>query len=166
MSIHYHNSHRQNYCSLRFFSPANSDAIGTNKTYLRNGENERTKMKQFTNIENYVDKNSTIMSVDIVTNGTKSIWFQIKQEENEEQRKKLASLCSEVNYRVKEKIELSLTNIILSEKNMIAYCPVPKVATTTWYHFFLRAGKKCLEMSSWILVQAVSVHHPWWYSQA
>ena len=45
-----------------------------------------------------------------------------------------------MNSEVKELMEYNIDNVILSEKNMIAYCSVPKIASTTWTHFFLRTG--------------------------
>ena len=73
-------------------------------------------------------------------NITQSAWFVLKEKENDDRRKAITSMCSKLDSVVKEFMEFSLQDIFLSEKNMIAYCTVPKIASTTWTHFFLRTG--------------------------
>ena len=74
-------------------------------------------------------------------NITQSEWFVLKEKENADRRKAITSMCSKLDSVVKEFMEFSLKDMFFSEKNMIAYCRVPKIASTTWTHFFLRTGK-------------------------
>ena len=74
-------------------------------------------------------------------NITQRAWFVLKENENADRRKAITSMCSKLDSVVRQFMEFSLQDIILSEKNMIAYCTVPKIASTTWTHFFLRTGK-------------------------
>jgi hypothetical protein len=93
----------------------------------------------------YVDNSEIDMEISTSTAGdvstvTKSHWFEKKLEENVGRRKAIANICSEMNSLAKELMDFSIERLVFSEKNMIAYCPVPKVATTTWTYFFLRTG--------------------------
>ena len=74
-------------------------------------------------------------------NVTNSDWFVLKEKENDDRRKAITSMCSKLDSVVRQFMEFSLQDIILSERNMIAYCRVPKIASTNWTHFFLRTGK-------------------------
>ena len=74
-------------------------------------------------------------------NITQSEWFVLKEKENADRRKAITSMCSKLDSVVRQFMEFSLQDIIISEKNMIAYCRVPKIASTSWTHFFLRTGK-------------------------
>ena len=66
--------------------------------------------------------------------------FELKQEENDKRRQSISKVCTGINSAMKEFMEYNIEDVILSEKNMIAYCSVPKIASTTWTHFFLRTG--------------------------
>ena len=66
--------------------------------------------------------------------------FELKEEENEKRREAISKVCAGINSVVKRFMEYNIENVFLSEKNMIAYCSVPKIASTTWTHFFLRTG--------------------------
>ena len=50
-------------------------------------------------------------------------------------------MCGGINPDVKKIMDKSMEKLIISTKTKIGYCPVAKVATTTWAHFFLRTGK-------------------------
>ena len=63
---------------------------------------------------------------------------ELKEEENEKRREAISKVCARINSVVKRFMEYNIENVILSKKNMIAYCSVPKIASTTLTHFFLR----------------------------
>ena len=68
-------------------------------------------------------------------------WFDSKQEENEAQRENIARMCGKIDPDVRKMMIKSQKKLIISKNNKIGYCPVAKVATTTWAHFFLRTGQ-------------------------
>ena len=71
---------------------------------------------------------------------TNSDWFDLKEEENVDRRKAITSMCSTLDFNVKEVMENSIETLFLSEKHKMAYCKVPKIASTSWTHFFIRTG--------------------------
>eukprot|EP00092_Neocalanus_flemingeri_P035979 GFUD01039177.1.p1 GENE.GFUD01039177.1~~GFUD01039177.1.p1 ORF type:complete len:370 (+),score=61.26 GFUD01039177.1:73-1110(+) len=64
--------------------------------------------------------------------------FDDKQMENEARREVIAKLCSEIGQERKNKMDNSASLFYISKKNKIAFCPIPKVATSTMAFFFLR----------------------------
>ena len=82
-------------------------------------------------------ENATTAALDLYP---KMELFELKQEENDKRRQSVSKVCAGINSVVKELMEYNIEDVILSEKNMIAYCSVQKIASTTWTHFFLRTG--------------------------
>ena len=72
---------------------------------------------------------------------TQSSWFEVKEKKNADRRNIITSMCSKLDSVVNQFMKFRLQFIFISEKNMISYCRVPKIASTTWTHFFLRTGK-------------------------
>ena len=63
-----------------------------------------------------------------------------KSDKHETQRELIKEYCDNLDPLVKDVMNATLDNILLSEKNRIAMCRIPKIASTTWTHFFLRHG--------------------------
>ena len=71
-----------------------------------------------------------------------SVTSEVKQksDKHKTQRELVKEYCDNLSPLVKDVMNATLDNILLSEKNGIAMCRIPKIASTTWTHFFLRNG--------------------------
>ena len=72
--------------------------------------------------------------------GIKS-FLKKKKAENNKRRDKINTICHKMNPVAKELMEFLIQDIFFSQRHMIAFCPVPKTASTTWIYFFLKTGK-------------------------
>ena len=57
----------------------------------------------------------------------KSKLFELKAVENDKRREAISKVCAGMNSAAKELMEYNIEDVILSKKNMIAYCSVPKI---------------------------------------